>query len=323
MANVMFIFPGQGSQYKGMGKDLVEKSKSAQEVYERASSVLGYDISELSFNDKRNEINLTKFTQPVLMTHQIACYEYFSELSDNDPNPMLLAGHSLGEYTALVISGSISFEEGLELVSERGRLMSEHGSGSMLAMPFMKEETENIINQSNCEVATVNQMKQTVVGGSDEDIAELENKLLKDYPRKKSIKLKTEGAFHTSLMMKAADEFKECLVETEFKEMNAPVLSNFSSEPHNIDGSKSQELLYNQLFKPVNWLGCMQTASRMEIEIIIEFGGGIGEGTSPNEKRPNLEGITKKNFRNLKSEVIYLPAINASTIEESSKSNYQ
>ena len=110
MANVMFIFPGQGSQYKGMGKDLVEKSKSAQEVYERASSVLGYDISELSFNDKRNEINLTKFTQPVLMTHQIACYEYFSELSDNDPNPMLLAGHSLGEYTALVISGSISFE---------------------------------------------------------------------------------------------------------------------------------------------------------------------------------------------------------------------
>ena len=167
MANVMFIFPGQGSQYKGMGKDLVEKSKSAQEVYERASSVLGYDISELSFNDKHNEINLTKFTQPVLMTHQIACYEYFSELSDNDPNPMLLAGHSLGEYTALVISGSISFEEGLELVSERGRLMSEHGSGSMLAMPFMKEETENIINQSNCEVATVNQMKQTVVGGSD------------------------------------------------------------------------------------------------------------------------------------------------------------
>ena len=124
-------------------------------------------------------------------------------------------------------------------------------------------------------------------------------------------------------MMKAADEFKECLVETEFKEMNAPVLSNFSTEPHNIDGSKSQELLYNQLFKPVNWLGCMQTASRMEIEIIIEFGGGIGEGTSPNEKRPNLEGITKKNFRNLKSEVIYLPAINASTIEEASKSNYQ
>ena len=136
----MFIFPGQGSQYIGMGKDLVEKSKSAQKVYERASSVLGYDISELSFNDKHNEMNLTKFTQPVLMTHQIACYEYFSELSDNDPIPMLLAGHSLGEYTALVISGSISFEEGLELVSERGRLMSKHGSGSMLQCLLRKRK---------------------------------------------------------------------------------------------------------------------------------------------------------------------------------------
>ena len=319
----MFIFPGQGSQYIGMGKDLVEKSKSAQEVYERASSVLGYDISELSFNDKSNEMNLTKFTQPVLMTHQVACYEYFSELCDNDPNPMLLAGHSLGEYTALVISGSVSFEEGLELVSERGKLMGKHGSGSMLAIPFKKDETEDIISKSNCEVATVNQMKQTVVGGSDEDISELENRLTNDYPRKKSIKLKTEGAFHTSLMIKAAEEFKQCLGQTEFKQMKAPVLSNFSSEIHKIDGSKSSELLYNQLFKPVNWLGCMDTASKMEVEIIIEFGGGIGEGTSPNEKRPNLEGITKKNFRNLKNEVIYLPAINASTIEEASKSNHQ
>ena len=176
---------------------------------------------------------------------------------------------------------------------------------------------------NNTVVLEVNQMKQTVVGGSDEDIAELEKRLSNDYPRKKSFKIKTEGAFHTSLMIKAAEEFKQCLSETEFKEMNAPVLSNFSSKMHKNDGSKSSELLYNQLFKPVNWLGCMETASKMEVEIIIEFGGGIGEGVSPNEKRPNLEGITKKNFRNLKNEVTYLPAINASTIKEASKINYQ
>ena len=130
----MFIFPGQGSQYKGMGKDLVEKSRSAQDVYDKASSVLGYDISELSFTDKRNEINLTKFTQPVLMTHQIACYEYFSELCDNDPNPMLLAGHSLGEYTALVISGSVSFEEGLEYAKSLNIIaaITKGSSGSVI-----------------------------------------------------------------------------------------------------------------------------------------------------------------------------------------------
>ena len=138
-----------------------------------ASSVLGYDIAELSFKDAKDEINLTKYTQPVLMTHQIACFKYFSEVASCDINPMLLAGHSLGEYTALVVSGSISFEEGLALVSKRGELMGKYGSGSMLALPFEKEAAANIIDQSNCEIATVNQLKQTVVGGSDDGYSKI------------------------------------------------------------------------------------------------------------------------------------------------------
>ena len=320
MANVMFIFPGQGSQYKGMGTDLIKKSKSVLEIYNKASSVLGYDISELSFRDKNDEINLTQYTQPVLMTHQIACYEFFRELYEGAINPMLLAGHSLGEYTALVVSGSITFEQGISIVSKRGELMGKHGSGSMLAMPFEREATADIIDESNCEIATVNQIKQTVVGGTDSDIERLQEQLTNDYPKKRTVKLKTEGAFHTSLMMKAADEFKEYLQEIEFRAMNIPVLSNYSSEIHKLDGSESEELLYNQLYKPVNWLGCMHKAAEMEVHSVSEFGGGIGDGNDPNEKRPNLEGITKKNFRSLQSTVNYFPAINASTITDTAKS---
>ena len=322
MANVMFIFPGQGSQYKGMGKDLIEKSNTVREIYNKASSVLGYDISALSFHDKNNEINLTKYTQPVLMTHQIACYEYFKDFHGGEIKPMLLAGHSLGEYTALVVSGSITFEEGISLVSKRGELMGKHGSGSMLAMPFERESTADIIDQSNCEIATINQLKQTVVGGADADIDRLAEQLATDYPRKRTVKLKTEGAFHTSLMTRAAVEFKEHLNGINFSDMTTPVLSNYSSEIHKLDGTQSEELLYNQLFKPVDWLGCMQTAAKMEVQSIIEFGGGIGDGVTPNEKRPNLEAITKKNFRYLQNEVKYFPAINTSTIVDTSK-HYQ
>ena len=315
----MLIFPGQGSQYKGIGRDLIEESDRVKDVYYKASSTLGYDIAELSFKDRNNEINLTRFTQPVLLTHQIACYEYFREISDHDLNPKLLGGHSLGEYTALIISGSISFEEGLALVSKRGELMSKHGSGSMLAMPFERLEAEDLIGQFNCEVATINQLQQTVVGGSDQDINSLAESIAIDFPRKRTVKLKTEGAFHTSLMNQAAEEFKGFLQGINFNEMNSPVLSNFSADIHNQDGSESNDLLYNQLFQPVNWLGCMETAAKLEIDTIIEFGGGLGEGSLPSDKRPNLEGITKKIFRTLKHDITYHPAINTSTISVSAK----
>jgi [acyl-carrier-protein] S-malonyltransferase len=158
-----------------------------------------------------------------------------------------------------------------------------------------------------------------VVGGAHTDIERLLEQLANDYPKKRAVQLKTEGAFHTSLMKRAADEFKEYLQDIKFREMSTPVLSNFSSEIHKLDGSESEELLYNQLYKPVNWLGCMQTAAEMEVHSIIEFGGGIGDGKNPNEKRPNLEGITKKNFRSMQNTVNYFPAINTSTIENTAK----
>ena len=231
-----------------------------------------------------------------------------------------MAGHSLGEYAALVTSGCISFEDGLKLVSRRGQLMGAHGEGSMLALPFNYEESASLAEEYDCQVATINLDQQTVVGGTESNIASLQESISKLYPKKRTVMLDTEGAFHTDLMTLAAEEFKKTLSVTNFSPMKTPVLSNYSSKVHNESGSETADLLFHQLYKTVDWLGCMRTSVNYAIDTIIEFGGGIGGGEQPSEKRPNLEAITKKNYRGFKREMSYYAAINSSTINETANS---
>ena len=320
MTQLMYIFPGQGSQYKGIGKDLYESCESARNIYHQASELLGYDLVELSFSDQQEQISLTRYTQPVLFTHQIACLKVFNELTDNQYTPGLLAGHSLGEYTALVAAGSISFEDGLELVSKRGELMGDFGSGSMLALPFNQVKSAALAEDFGCQVATINLQQQTVVGGTESNIDQLQEHILALHPKKRTVKLDTEGAFHTDLMKDAADEFKTMLDRTHFGSLNAPVLSNYSADIHQQDGSSTADLLYQQLYKPVNWLGCMQASLIYQIDTIIEFGGGIGKGDKPEEKRPNLEAMTKRNFRSFEHQINYYSSINTSTLNATANS---
>ena len=316
MAEIMYIFPGQGSQYKGIGKDLYSEFDVAKDLYHQANEILGYDIVKLSFDDEDDKISLTEFTQPVLLTHQIVCLAVLNQLTENHLKPKIMAGHSLGEYAALVTSGCISFEDGLKLVSRRGQLMGEHGEGAMLALPFNYEESASLAEEYDCQVATINLEKQTVVGGTDSNISSLQENISKLYPKKRTVKLDTEGAFHTDLMTLAAEEFKKKLSVTNFSPMKTPVLSNYSTKVHKESGSETADLLFHQLYKTVDWLGCMRTSVNSTIDTIIEFGGGIGEGEEPSEKRPNLEAITKKNFRGFKREISYYSAINTSTIYE-------
>ena len=320
MTHLMYIFPGQGSQYRGIGKDLYESYESAKDIYHQASELLGYDLAELSFNDQKEQIGLTRYTQPVLFTHQMACFEVFNELTDNNHTPDLLAGHSLGEYTALVAAGSISFEDGLELVRKRGELMGDFGAGSMLALPFNRLESTLLAEDFGCQVATINIQQQTVVGGTESNIDQLQEHISRRHPKKRTVKLDTEGAFHTDLMKDAADEFKTILDQTNFGPLNVPVLSNYSADTHPQDGNSTANLLYQQLYKPVNWLGCMQTSLDYQIDTIIEFGGGIGKGDKPEEKRPNLEAMTKKNFRSFVHEINYYSSINTSTLTATANS---
>ena len=133
---ILFVFPGQGSQYKGMGGDLFQKYETARKVYEQASDTLGYDVAELSFEDPQEQLNLTRFTQPALLTHSIACLEVFKELSEDRLKPAVAAGHSLGEYSALVAAKALSFESALKLVQKRGELMGTYGEGEMSAFPL-------------------------------------------------------------------------------------------------------------------------------------------------------------------------------------------
>ncbi len=312
---IMFVFPGQGSQYAGMGSDLCAEFPRAKQIYAEANDVLGFDITALSHNGPEDELGLTKNTQPALLTHQIACYEVFRELTGGSVTAGLAAGHSLGEYTALVAAGVISFADGLRLVRKRGELMGQHGEGGMLALGLTLEEAGPLADRFYCQVASCNLPQQTVVGGSDADLDKLEAALPELFPRKRATRLKTEGAFHTYLMVTAAREFRAVLDSVAFGSANFSVLSNYTGLEHEADPDSIRTRLFFQLFNPVNWVGCMKTAAAAGVTRFIEFGGGIGSEEGPEGKKPNLQSIINKNLRALEHEAEYAAAINASGLK--------
>ena len=207
--NILYVFPGQGSQYEGMGRDICEAYDTARKIYDTASEVLGYDIVDMSFNNPNDELNLTRNTQPALLTHHIACLEVFKELTGGSVQPTMAAGHSLGEYSALVAANALTFETALKLVQTRGALMGEHGEGEMTAFMADVDTLKPLAEQFKCAISACNQPQQTVVGGSSDDLAALEAHMAEAFPRKRATRLKTEGAFHTYYMDKAADLFRE------------------------------------------------------------------------------------------------------------------
>jgi [acyl-carrier-protein] S-malonyltransferase len=317
--NILFVFPGQGSQYPGIGSDICQEYASAGKIYERAADVLGYEIAELSFSDPQDQINLTRYTQPVLLTHSIACLEVFRELTDDRLQPAMTAGHSLGEYSALVAAGVLSFESALQLVQKRGELMGVHGEGEMSAFPLDVDTIRPIAERYHCAIAGCNLPEQTVIGGRGEDLERVEQQVLEQFARKKPVRLKTEGAFHTYYMVKAAQEYRSVLESAEFESSDIRVLSNFSGAFHEADPVAIRAGLFFQLFHPVMWYSNLQTAFGAGIETVIEFGGGIGTASEPEGKRPNLEGMIKRSLRGTSLEVQYLSVINNQTLVQAAE----
>lgn len=310
----MLVFPGQGSQYRGMGSDLAQAFAVARATYSEASAALGYDIARLSFEDPGNEIGLTRYTQPALLTHSIACLRVLAELTGERIRPVLAGGHSLGEYTALVAAGSLSLADGLRLVQRRGELMSEHGEGGMLALGLDVEAARVLADRHYCQVASINLPEQTVVGGREADLEALAAEMVQVHPRKRAVRLATEGAFHTYLMVAAARRFRETLDATPFGVPALGVLSNYTATLHDPDPGAIRTRLFFQLFNPVNWVGCLRTALEQGITDFIELGGGLGSGGDPAEKRPNLESIIRKTLKAAGCEAGYCAAINLTTI---------
>lgn len=311
---LMFIFPGQGAQYAGIGSDLYREYSNARSIYDRAGDILGYDIAELSFSGPEDRLKLTRHTQPVLLTHHIACLEVLRELTDGAIKPAVTAGHSLGEYSALVAAGVLTFESALRLVQQRGVLMGNLGAGEMSALPLEPSDARLLAEKHYCAVAGLNLKDQTVVGGLAEDLDRLETEIVETFPRKRPVRLKTEGAFHTYYMVGAAREFRWTLEAAEFRASDGRVLSNYTGGFHDTDPAGIRTRLFFQLFHPVRWLDNLMTAMNAGVTRIVEFGGGIGKGETPADKRPNLESIVKKAQRGTDFSVDYLPAINLETL---------
>jgi [acyl-carrier-protein] S-malonyltransferase len=311
-SKVLFVFPGQGSQYRGMGSDLAEAFPVARDLYERASTALGYDMTELSFRDPREELGRTRFTQPALLTHEIACLESFRSLVGERVKPVLGAGHSLGEYSALVMAGALTFENALKLVSRRGQLMSELGRGGMVATTLDLPSATVLADKYFCGIGAHNMPDQTVIAGESADLDKLVVEM--EAAKKRAVRLNTEGAFHTYLMVAAAEKFRPVLEQTEFAGLATDVLSNYTGKLHENAPEAIRSRLFFQLFSPVQWVACLNTAMDAGIDAVVEFGGGIGKGEGPEGKRPNLESIFKKTMKARSYDAPHLPAINAATL---------
>ena len=299
-----------------MGGDLFKEYEAARKVYGQASEALGYDVAELSFEDPQEQLNQTRFTQPALLTHSIACLEVFKDLTDNRLTPSMVAGHSLGEYSALVAAEALSFRDALKLVQKRGELMGTHGEGEMSAFPLAIDIVRPIAERYHCAIAGCNLPDQTVIGGRAEDLALVEQQVQEQFERKTPVRLKTEGAFHTYYMVKAAQHYRGVLETAEFDLSDVRVLSNFTGAYHEPDPVGIRARLFFQLFHPVLWFSNLQTAFVDGVDVIFEFGGGIGFGTEPEGKRANLAGIIKKTQRATGHKVNYKSIINTQTLSD-------
>lgn len=315
-ASIMYVFPGQGSQYRGMGSDLCTDFPVAREVYEEAGEVLKFDLKRLSFEDPADEIGLTRNTQPALLAHEIACLRVFDELTGGKVKPVLAAGHSLGEYSALVAAGVLGFADALRLVRRRGELMGEHGEGGMLALTLDVDTARPLADRHYCQVASCNLPEQTVVGGREADLDALAADLAERMPRKRAIRLATEGAFHTYYMVQAARLFREDLEAVDFAPPAIGVLSNYTGALHEAEPQAIRTRLFFQLFNPVDWVGCLRTGMASGINTFVEFGGGLGNEEGPATKRPNLEGIIRKTVKAGGGEARHVAAINSGTLRE-------
>ena len=270
---IALVFPGQGSQYAGMGRDFYEGFPSAREVFERANEALGFDLTEIIF-EGGEELNRTVNTQPAILTVSYAIYRVFKEKFP-DVNPLFVAGHSLGEYGALLAAEVLGFEDAVRLVRKRAEYMQgavPEGKGGMAAVigippeevAKLCEEVEGIVEPVN-----FNSPVQTVVAGEAEAVKRLV-KLAKSR-RIKAIPLKVSVPSHSSLMREAAEKFREELQKVDFKNAKIPVVQNYDAKPHT-EADEIRENLYLQLFNPVRWVESVKFMTSNVVDTFVEIG---------------------------------------------------
>lgn len=277
MKKIVCMFPGQGSQVVGMGKDLYDQHKEVKQLYKLANEVLDKDITDIMFNGPAETLTETENAQPALLLSSIAA---FSLLKKENIQPMATIGHSLGEYSALVAAQSLSIEEALPLVATRGRLMEQafpKGKGTMAAVLGLDEEAiqkelEKIDEEEVVDVANLNCPGQIVISGSRAGIEQAEI-LLKDAGARRVLPLNVSGPFHSRLMQPANDEFQVSLNQVNVRDAAVPVYANVTAEAVT-DKIEIKQLLIRQLYSPVRFEQSIRNLIKEDIDAFVEVGTG-------------------------------------------------
>lgn len=285
MIKTAFVFPGQGSQYVGMGKEVWDRFQIAKDTFKEASDILKKDIAKLCFEGPESELNLTENTQPAILTASIAIYRTLLDRRDACPTefitPSYLAGHSLGEYTALVVSGCLNFKDAVRIVNLRGRFMQEavsEGVGAMAAVLGLKSDiVQDICKEASDDnfaavAANFNSPEQTVISGNKEAVLKASS-LAKERGAKRVIPLPVSVPSHSPLMQPAAKKLEQELAKIILKDLKTPVITNVDAEPIT-SSDKARELLVKQLYSPVRWVESIAKMKGLGVTKIVEIGPG-------------------------------------------------
>jgi len=274
-----FVFPGQGAQYVGMGLEFYKAFDIARKTFDEANDVVGFDLSKLCFEDSSGELKLTANAQPAILTVSVAAFRILSE--ETDIKADYVAGHSLGEYTALVASGAMEFKDAVSIVRKRGEYMQRAvplGLGSMAAIVGLeKEEVETICskvssNGSIVSAANYNAPGQTVISGNREAV-EKASAIAKSKGAKRVVPLAVSAPFHSSLMAPAADNLSKDLKRINFSELHLPVVTNLDAQI-NMDSNKIMDILIEQVKSPVRWYESMKLLYEIGVREFLEIGPG-------------------------------------------------
>lgn len=268
------IFPGQGSQIVGMTHDLYNESSNCRDLFDEANEILKYDLSSVCFDGPQEKLNQSNYAQLGIFVSSVALFNFLKV--NNFTNEInYLAGHSLGEWTALHIAESISFQDTVKILEARGKFMQEAceiEKGAMLAVINLQiEDLINISKETNCYIANFNSPMQTVLSGSNSSIDKAEN-LVKTKGAKRAIRLPVAGAFHSPLMSLASQKLDSFLTKFDLKIPQINVLSNVTGDVH--QPLNIHEYMVKQITSSVRWVDCVETLARNGVNEIIECGPG-------------------------------------------------